>query len=165
MGDVGALVNYYCRAGHWRHVQTVCDEVLRSRGHDGTLSFWKAYGTGREGNVNQTIRELSALRGKRDLEFPATEALLYWHNSVKLRDHEALSNLTMGLGQAEDRASEASLLLAATFLWHVGEFGRARKLCARVQEQSPMSAKALTLRGWIELTCKPVRLYIVSLRQ
>ena len=56
--------------------------------------------------------------------------------------------------QAEDRASEASLLLAATFLWHVGEFGRARKLCARVQEQSPMNAKALTLRGWIELTCK-----------
>ena len=44
-GEVLALVNYYARNGYYRHVQTVCNEVLKKRGStDPTLVFWRALG-------------------------------------------------------------------------------------------------------------------------
>ena len=47
--EVLALVNYYARSGYYRHVQTVCNEVLKKRGtSDPTLVFWRALGMLRE---------------------------------------------------------------------------------------------------------------------
>ena len=47
-----ALVHYYAREGYYRHVQTVCNEVLKKRAGDPVLTFWKAYGLLMEGSVS-----------------------------------------------------------------------------------------------------------------
>lgn len=44
-----ALVHYYAREGYFRHVQTVCNEVLKKRAGDPVLTFWRAYGLLQEG--------------------------------------------------------------------------------------------------------------------
>lgn len=46
-----ALVHYYAREGYFRHVQTVCNEVLKKRAGDPVLTFWKAYGCLQEGST------------------------------------------------------------------------------------------------------------------
>ena len=44
--EVLALVNYYARTGYYRHMQTVCNEVLKKRGgsNDPTMAFWASIG-------------------------------------------------------------------------------------------------------------------------
>lgn len=46
-----ALVHYYAREGYHRHVQTVCNEVLKKRPGDAVLTFWKCYGLLQEGST------------------------------------------------------------------------------------------------------------------
>ena len=57
-----ALVHYYAREGYFRHVQTVCNEVLKKRPGDGVLTFWRAYGLLMEGNTAD-VRRLHGGRG------------------------------------------------------------------------------------------------------
>jgi len=52
-GEVQALVNYYARAGYPRHIQTVCQEVLKKRPNDPVLQFWRAYGLILEGSYSE----------------------------------------------------------------------------------------------------------------
>jgi hypothetical protein len=47
--DVRALISHYVQLGFFRHIQTVCDEVIKKRGKDSTLTFWHSYGVGCEG--------------------------------------------------------------------------------------------------------------------
>jgi hypothetical protein len=47
--DVRALISHYVQLGFHRHIQTVCDEVIKKRGKDATLVFWHSYGVGCEG--------------------------------------------------------------------------------------------------------------------
>ena len=47
--DVKALISHYARLGFSRHIQTVCDEVIKKRGRDGTLVFWHAFSSMMEG--------------------------------------------------------------------------------------------------------------------
>lgn len=67
--EVLALVNYYARSGFYRHVQTVCNEVLKKRGgQDPTLTFWRALGVLREGAVSDAIRELEGVASRGDMQ-------------------------------------------------------------------------------------------------
>jgi tetratricopeptide repeat protein 21B len=50
---VQALVNYYAREGQSRHIQTVCNEVLRKRPNDPLLIFWRAFGLLLEGSYSE----------------------------------------------------------------------------------------------------------------
>ena len=54
--DVLALVNYYCRAGYYRHAQTVCNEVLKTRSNDVTMLFWRAAAMLKEGQAAEAVR-------------------------------------------------------------------------------------------------------------
>ncbi len=49
--DVRALISHYVQLGFFRHIQTVCDEVIKKRGKDSTLTFWHSYGVGCEGEA------------------------------------------------------------------------------------------------------------------
>ncbi|GBG28211.1 Tetratricopeptide repeat protein 21B [Hondaea fermentalgiana] len=154
MADIDALVNYFVGEKLFRHVQTACGEAAAKRGWDGKLLFWKCFSMAQEGNVNQAIREMETLRHKRDFEYAAIEALYHLHGSVKLQDHAAIAELDDSRKGAQERASDVGLLLAATFLMHVQEFGRARRMVDRILDKNPMNVKAATLRGWIELRSK-----------
>lgn len=58
---VQALVNYYAREGYSRHIQTVCNEVLRKRPNDPMLTFWKSYGLILEGSYSEVSRPFQDL--------------------------------------------------------------------------------------------------------
>ena len=68
-GEVLGLVNYYARNGYNRHVQTVCNEVLKKRGStDPTLVFWRALGMLKEGSVNEAIHDYEGIKSRGDLQ-------------------------------------------------------------------------------------------------
>ena len=47
--EVKALLHQYARQGFYRYMQTVCDEVIKKKGNEPTLVFWKAYATFKQG--------------------------------------------------------------------------------------------------------------------
>ena len=90
-GEVLALVNYYARAGYYRHLQTVCNEVLKKRGStDPTLVFWRALGMLKEGAVNDAIRDYEGIKSRGDLQLalPSKLALVHAHQMSKVVDGE-----------------------------------------------------------------------------
>jgi tetratricopeptide repeat protein 21B len=154
--DISALVHHYAREGYWRHVQTVCEEVLKKRGDDGYLLFWKAYGVAKEGSWTAAIRDWERIKNNRDVSFPAHLALIWAHENTDLTDHEAIDSLSSSLRVAENRATPESVLIAATFSWLTGSIAEARRLVNSQLDDSALSEKlttrALALRGWIDLT-------------
>ena len=72
--EVLSLVNYYARNGYYRHVQTVCNEVLKKRANDPTLTFWKSFGMVKEGSAGEAVRELEGLLRRAD-----GQPLPRWH--------------------------------------------------------------------------------------
>ena len=156
--DVAALIHHYAREGYWRHVQTVCTEVLKKRGDDAYLLFWKAYGMAREGEWSAAINEWERIKNSRDVTFPAHVALIWAHENTELTDHEAIDSLSSSLRNAENRATPDSMLLASTFCWLTGDIEEARRLVNTqleghdFTETGSTGVRALTLRGWIDLT-------------
>jgi len=151
MADVNAMVNYYARMGFHRHIQTICSEMLRKKGQDVTLLFWRAYAMGAEGSLNEAIRELEGTLSRRETEFPVMCHLIYAHRKCEMPDMDAIDDLERGLSSAEGRANTRGLLLAASFYNVVKQSDDARRLVGRVLEAEPQNMAALTLRGWVDL--------------
>ena len=154
IGEVLALVNYYARSGFYRHVQTVCNEVLKKRGgSDPTLTFWRALGTLKEGGVNDAIRELEgvAARGDMQLALPVKLALLHANLASRVVDHEEVSHLESEVAAEASSAPDRARLHAALLLWHLGERSEARVHVNTLLDLQPHSVPSLTLLGWLEL--------------
>ena len=123
--EVISLVNYYARSGYYRHVQTVCNEVLKKRSNDPLILFWRAFGMAREGSANEAVRELDGLLRRNDaqLALPVKIALLHAHRACRVVDSEAVGQLETDLIGAEDDNSvpDRARLQSALLLWHFGE--------------------------------------------
>src|SRR4051812_47799063 len=87
--DPRPLIHAHLRAGYSRQVVVAADDALKRRGNDGGLQFWRAFAVAREGNYAAAIRDLEALRAKRDTEYAALTALVYLHRHSKLPDRQA----------------------------------------------------------------------------
>ncbi|KAG6617573.1 Tetratricopeptide repeat protein 21B [Phytophthora cinnamomi] len=117
----------------------------------------------RKGCYSSAIRELENLkRTGRDVELPCLHALVYAHSQCKHVDHDEVAQLELQLVMAEENASSASLMLCATFFWHLGEHAKARKILDQLLSSSGKSSsdgalrqRALILRGWVDLTVDP----------
>ena len=88
--DAKALVNFYLRVGYGRQLIALCDDTLKRRGTDPVLTFWRAFGSAREGNFAAAIRDAESLRSRKDSELAALTALVYYHRNSKQTDREAL---------------------------------------------------------------------------
>eukprot|EP01137_Pigoraptor_chileana_P035464 Opistho-2@29514 len=163
-GDEQALINYYAREGYYRHIQVVCQDSIKKYGNDPIMSFWKAFGGIMGGWVAEGMREVQGILDKRDVSVAAILLLIDAHKQSKLVDQEAVHELEARLTKEEDSAGEVAIEQAALYLWHAGRFDEARKkgdkflqMCRdgadRSAERSVMYVRALTLRGWIDLTC------------
>jgi tetratricopeptide repeat protein 21B len=153
-GEVLALVNYYARAGYYRHLQTVCNEVLKKRGStDPTLVFWRALGMLKEGAVNDAIRDWEGIKSRGDLQLalPAKLALVHAHQMSKVVDGEEVHRLQNEVSVDEQNAPDRARLTAALLLWHLGELDEAKIQVTRLLQMQPQYVPALTLMGWLEL--------------
>jgi len=154
--EVISLVNYYARSGYYRHVQTVCNEVLKKRSNDPLILFWRAFGMAREGSANEAVRELDGLLRRNDaqLALPVKIALLHAHRACRVVDSEAVGQLETDLIGAEDDNSvpDRARLQSALLLWHLGEYFDAKQHVTYLLRMQPNNVQALTLAGWLELS-------------
>ena len=95
------------------------------KGADPILVFWKAFGIFQEGSVTEAIRELSRVQERREVQFAAATALIYYHERCRHIDQETIDTLTITLDEKESMASDKDLIAAATFLWHTQQFKKA----------------------------------------
>ncbi|RLN88750.1 hypothetical protein BBJ28_00009806 [Nothophytophthora sp. Chile5] len=159
--DSRVLINFYLRKGWYDHVQRLCEQLLEKKGRDAVVLFWRAFGIVLERSYSSAIRELENLKKSgRDVELPCLHALIFAHSQCKHVDHDEVAQLELQLCMAEESASDASLLLCATFFWHLGDHAKARKLLdsllgktgSKEAEAAALRQQALILRGWVDLT-------------
>ncbi|KAG3135146.1 Tetratricopeptide repeat protein [Phytophthora idaei] len=161
--DPRVLINYYLRKGWYDHVQRLCEQILEKKGSDSAILFWRAFGIVLERSYSSAIRELENLkRTGRDVGLPCLHALVYAHSQCKHVDHDEVAQLELQLVMAEENASSASLMLCATFFWHLNEHAKARKILDQILSTSGKSSsdgalrqRVLVLRGWVDLTVDP----------
>lgn len=51
--DVAALLASYARLGLFKHISTVCSEVIAKRGNDPVIVLWSAFGSAMEGEARR----------------------------------------------------------------------------------------------------------------
>ncbi|GIL85609.1 hypothetical protein Vretimale_13293 [Volvox reticuliferus] len=144
-----ALVHYYAREGYFRHVQTVCSEVLKKRPGDPVLTFWRAYGLLMEGNTADAMRDLGSIAGNLDLDLAVCAAQLVGHEAAKVPDHDAIIDLQARLEVEERAAADMPCVHLASFYLYTKSKERARGLVERVLRNQPDHAQAQVLLGWI----------------
>jgi len=93
------------------------------------LTFWKAFGIFKEGNVTEALRELSKVQDRREISLAACIALIFYHERCRNIDQEAIDTLSLEIDNKEEMASDKDLIVAATFLWHNNQFKRAGQYC------------------------------------
>ena len=122
------------------------------KGVDPVLVFWKAFGIFQEGSVTEAIRELSRIQERREVQFAAAVALIYYHERCRNIDQETIDTLTITLDEKESMASDRDLLTAGTFMWHTQQFKRAGTVVQKLLDNNANSLTAQTLKGWIYLS-------------
>ena len=148
-----ATVNYFCRAGLYRHVQAACTAEEKRRGRDPVLSFWRAFGLAMEGETSKALRAFEELQQQPDVALASTLAAAHTHRMCRLVDDEALEALELTMGSIESGAKQSDLLVAATFLFHTKEWNKARELARKILDVQAASTQAQALHGWVDLMC------------
>ena len=146
-----AKLNYYCRENYYRHVQNAALEGLKKYGNDPVLKFFYGYSLVLEDRIQEGLRELDALKDKRDVNLCATIALIYAHKKCKTVDREAVQELDAKLKDERKHAGEKGLYFAGLFLFHVGRHDKAKDYIDRMLKMNSTSKEGLAIKGWIEL--------------
>ncbi len=85
---------------------------------DPVLVFWKGFGIFNEGSITEAIREVSRIQDRREVQYAAGLALIYYHERCRHIDQESIDTITLQLDEKENMASDKDLITAASFLWH-----------------------------------------------
>lgn len=127
--------------------------MLKKHPDESSLVFWSAFGSLREGSVNEALRQLRKIDGEEDIEFSCLTAQLHAHNLQEHGDQEAVQELNDRLDGAENRTSPKDLTSASAFLWLTDEDAfRALHLAERaVEEGGEEVPEAQSMLGWLTL--------------
>ena len=118
------------------------------------LNFWKAFGIYNEGSVTEAIRELTRVQDRREIQYAAAVALIFYHEKCRNIDQETIDTFVLQLDEREEMASDKDLLCASNFLWHVQQLKRAGQIVQKILEMNPGNLNALALKGWIYLSAQ-----------
>ena len=116
---------------------------------DPILVFWKAFGIFNEGNVNEAIRELTRVEGRREVQYAAAHALIHYHDRCRNKDQATIDTYVVELESREELAGDRDLLCAATFLCHIQQLKKAGQQIQKLLEINPGNLNAQAIRGWI----------------
>lgn len=96
-------IYYLLRRGWYEQALALCDTLVQKKGKDPIAIYWKAYATGMCGNIQDALRLLEMFQSRRDLQFPVSLALLFFHRrNRQMVDQEAIDTLLSELSIAED---------------------------------------------------------------
>ncbi|KAA0150061.1 hypothetical protein FNF29_05502 [Cafeteria roenbergensis] len=149
--DVAALLASYARLGLFKHISTVCSEVIAKRGNDPVIVLWSAFGSAMEGNAAAAIRQADTLRTKRQVALASLVCLEAFHRRASMVDRAALESVNSDMRSAEREASPKQLALAATFAVHLRQWDRALGLADAAVTAAGDDPDCLTANGWAEL--------------
>jgi len=161
MDKILVTINYYVREKFWCSIRRLCDDELR-KGQDPILTFWKAFGCYKEGNVTEAIRELQKVQDRREVSLSSAHALIFYHDQCRNPDQEAIDTLSLELDSREEMASDKDLMVAATFLWHCQQFKRAGQYTQKIIDNTGGSQNSVCLKGWIFLSAPKEELQMKS---
>lgn len=100
--EVKSQIYYLARRGWHDQLAAVCDGHMAKKGKDPTCVFWKAFALGMTGNLSEASRLLETFQARRDMQYPATLALIYFNRRSRNVDHDLLSSLQSELSVSED---------------------------------------------------------------
>eukprot|EP00111_Clytia_hemisphaerica_P000239 TCONS_00000598-protein len=146
-----AWINYCCREGYHRQLQTVCLDSLKKYGNDPVLVFWKAFGMLQEDNLSEAIQEFERIKDQRDVVLCSLMALIVAHKRSKSSDKQTVQQLEAKLKSERTQCGETALYFGGMFLFHSGRPDKAREYVDRMLKMSPDSSEGLILRGWADL--------------
>ena len=157
--ETKSLIYYYVRRQWHDQLVKLCDNIIQSKGKDPLTMFWKAYGLGMSGNINDSLRTLESFRSRRDLQYPVSLALIYFHNKATNIDHEAIDQINAELSVAEDVTKEAGMILAARFSLYTNNIELASHILSKnilnknsnFSSATPIELEAMCIDYWIAL--------------
>ncbi|XP_047136983.1 tetratricopeptide repeat protein 21B isoform X1 [Hydra vulgaris] len=146
-----AWINYCCREGFYRQLQTVCLDSLKKYGNDYVLVFWKAYGMLMEDNITEAIYELQSIKDKPDVIICSLMALIVANKRAKNVDKAVVQQLEAKLKAERTQCSETALFFGSMFLFHNSRADKAREYIDRMLKMNSSSVQGLILKGWIDM--------------
>uniref|UniRef100_A0A8C6YVJ4 Tetratricopeptide repeat domain 21B n=1 Tax=Nothoprocta perdicaria TaxID=30464 RepID=A0A8C6YVJ4_NOTPE len=147
-----ALLNYYCREGYFHGVRVAAEEALGRLGSDPVLLFYRAYGTLRAGDIQDSIRQLESIKNKQEVSLCTMMALIYAHKKSPNPDRDAILELDSKMKEQRKTAGQQALYYAGLFLWHLGREDKAREYVDRMIKVSNGSKEGLILKAWLDVT-------------
>jgi hypothetical protein len=141
--EIRPVLYHYIRKRWFSQLVSSCNDALDRKGKDPILMFWKAFGMGMNGEVQEALQDFDAFHARKDLHFPVNSALLYFNKKLPQIDRDTVRTLSAELPIAEEVAKEAGIVLAARFQLFVGNFSESRRLCKKILEKSFASNSGL----------------------
>jgi hypothetical protein len=100
--EIKPQIYYMVRRGWHDQLLKFTDNYLVKKGKDPTLLFWKAYAVGMIGNTMEALQILEGLHSRREIQYPITLAMTYFHKRSPHVDREQVRALESELAVAED---------------------------------------------------------------
>lgn len=156
-------IYYFARKGWYEQLGNICDAQIAKKGKDPVSVFWKAFSLGMGGSIQACTKLLETFQARRDMQYPASLALIYFLKRAPSVDHDAISTLQSELSIAEDVAvcfsqsyccfalskrimnfrifsvclqKDAGFVLAARFCLYSGDYQTAIRLSQRLMPRS-----------------------------
>ena len=151
-------IYFFARKGWYEQLGNICDAQIAKKGKDPVSVFWKAFSLGMEGSIQACTKLLETFQARRDMQYPASLALIYFLKRAPSVDHDAISTLQSELSIAEDVAvrsvtllffrvglcshfpsclqKDAGFVLAARFSLYSGDYQTAIRLAQRLMPKS-----------------------------
>ena len=130
--DYKSNIYYLIRRGFHDQLCGFCDSITQRKGKDPVSMFWKAYGLGMDGAFPQCVQQLESFSSRKDMQYPVTLALIYFHKRSPMGDREVVDTLRSELGIAEDVTKDAGLVLAARFCLFTGDYDTSQRVACKV---------------------------------
>uniref|UniRef100_A0A7N6FE25 Tetratricopeptide repeat domain 21B n=1 Tax=Anabas testudineus TaxID=64144 RepID=A0A7N6FE25_ANATE len=147
-----ALIKYYCYERYFSHAVDAAAAAQRKFGNDPIFSFFHAYGTLMQDQIQEASVELAAIRDSQDVSLCTLMALVYAEKKQTNPDREVIQELDTKVKEDRKTASPKSLYYAGMFLWLMGRNDKAREYTERMIKLSNGSREGIVLKAWIDVT-------------
>ena len=152
--DIKPIVYHYCRRGWHEQLLSVCDTILSKKNKDAFALFWRAYSMGMAGNVPAAISLFEEYQAKRDMQFPSTLALAFFHRRLPAINQELLDQLHSEASVSED----VTVLPSSSLSYAIVILTTRKSQDLSLLLDSPYLPETLIRRrGYLRRCCKHVR--------
>ncbi|XP_008299372.1 tetratricopeptide repeat protein 21B [Stegastes partitus] len=147
-----ALIKYYCYEKYFSHAVNAAASAQRKFSNDPIYTFFHAYGTLMQDQIQEASAELDTIRDDRDVCLCTLMALVYAEKKKTNPDRDVIQELDAKVKEDRKSAPPKSLYYAGIFLWLLGRNDKAREYTERMIKLSNGSREGIILKAWIDVT-------------